>query len=106
MDLARILIATRGEIARRLLAHFSAQGFETVLAFAEPEVDLSYMDDADYTVYLNGKTVEETYANPRRVLSAAIDSGCDVIHPGYFFLYTGLLFVIIIITLFAFICLR
>jgi len=86
MDLARILIATRGEIARRLLAHFSAQGFETVLAFAEPEVDLSYMDDADYTVYLNGKTVEETYANPRRVLSAAIDSGCDVIHPGYCFL--------------------
>jgi acetyl/propionyl-CoA carboxylase alpha subunit len=86
MDLARILIATRGEIARRLLRYYSAQGLETVLAFSEPEVDLSYMDDADYTVYLNGKTVPETYSDPSRVLSAAIDAGCDVIHPGYCFL--------------------
>ena len=86
MDLERILIATRGEIARRLIRYYSAQGMETVLAFAEPEVELSYMDDADYTVYLNGRTVPETYANPQRVLSAAIDAGCDAIHPGYCFL--------------------
>jgi acetyl-CoA/propionyl-CoA carboxylase biotin carboxyl carrier protein len=86
VDIARVLIATRGEIARRLLKHFAAQGFETVLAFAEAEVDLSYMDDADYTVYLNGRSVEETYAHPSRVLSAALDAGCDVIHPGYCFL--------------------
>lgn len=86
MELARILIATRGEIARRLLRYYSDQGMETVLAFSEPEMDLGYMDDADYTVYLSGKTVAETYTDPSRVLSAAVDAGCDVIHPGYCFL--------------------
>ena len=78
-----MLIATRGEIARRLLRYFRERGIETVIGFAEPEVELAYIEDADYPVYLNGRTVAETYANPRRVVSAALDAGCDAIHPGY-----------------------
>ena len=81
-----MLIATRGEIARRLLRYFRERGIETVIGFAEPEVELAYIEDADYPVYLNGRTVAETYANPRRVVSAALDAGCDAIHPGYCFL--------------------
>jgi propionyl-CoA carboxylase alpha chain len=84
--LTRVLIANRGEIAKRLIAFFRAKGIETCVVFSEPDADQPYLDDADYAVYLNGKTVDETYMDPRRVLSAAMDAAADAIHPGYCFL--------------------
>ena len=82
----RVLIATRGEMAMRLIAHFREKGIETVSVFSEPDVDQPWVEEADYPVYLNGQTVEDTYLNARKVLSAAMDAGCEVIHPGYNFL--------------------
>ena len=82
----RVLIANRGEIAHRLIRYFKEQGVETVAVFSEPDAEQPWLDEADYATYLNGRTVEETYKNPRKVLEAALDSGCEVVHPGYCFL--------------------
>ncbi|MFT6142681.1 MAG: acetyl/propionyl-CoA carboxylase alpha subunit [Myxococcota bacterium] len=84
----RVFIATRGEIASRLVAWFKAQDppVETVTMFSEVDAEQPWVDEADYSVYVPGQTVEETYANPSRVIGAAMDAGCDVIHPGYCFL--------------------
>ena len=82
----RVLIANRGEIASRLIRQFRAVGTETAVVFSEPDVDAPWVEEADYPVYLNGKTVAETYLDPMRVVAAACDAGCEAIHPGYCFL--------------------
>lgn len=86
MEIQRVLIANRGEIATRLIQYYKAQGIETVAAFSEPDVDQAWVQEADYPVYLNGRTVAETYLDPMRVVGAALDAGADAIHPGYCFL--------------------
>jgi acetyl/propionyl-CoA carboxylase alpha subunit len=82
----RVLIANRGEIARRLIRHFRAQGVETVSVFSEPDVEQPWVEEADFSVYLNGATVADTYLNADKVVGAAMDAGADAIHPGYCFL--------------------
>lgn len=86
MTIQRVLIANRGEIARRLIRYFKEAGSETVSVFSEPDVEQPWVEEADYPTYLNGYTVAETYLNPMKVVSAALDGGCDAIHPGYCFL--------------------
>lgn len=86
MKLERVLIANRGEVAKRLIRYYAGQGVESVVAFSEPDAEQGYLDEADYAVYLNGRTVRETYMDPHRVVAAAMDAGCDAIHPGYCFL--------------------
>ncbi len=83
---ARVLVANRGEIARRLIRQLKEAGIETVSVFSEPDVEQPYVEEADYSVYLNGKTVAETYLDSSRIVGAAMDAGCDAIHPGYCFL--------------------
>jgi len=70
----RVLIANRGEIARRLIRYYKQRGVESVVAFSEADAEQDYLDEADYAVYLNGRTVNETYLDPQRVVSAAIDA--------------------------------
>lgn len=86
MSFERVLIATRGELARRLIRHYRGLGLETVAVFSEPDVDQPWVDEADYAVFLNGSTVRDTYMDASRVLSAALDAGADLLHPGYCFL--------------------
>lgn len=86
VKVTRVLIANRGEIARRLIRHYAEQGVETCVVFSEADAEQPYLDDADYAVYLNGRTVAETYMDAGRVVSAAMDAGCDAIHPGTCFL--------------------
>lgn len=86
MNVKRVLIANRGEVARRLIEHYRKLGIESVAVFSEADAEQAYLDEADYAVYLNGRSVRETYLDPQRVVSAALDAGCDAIHPGYCFL--------------------
>lgn len=78
----RVLVACRGWIARRLLAFYRSIGIETVAVFSEPDAEASWLEEADFDAYLNGRTVLETYLCPERVVGAAMDAGCDAIHPG------------------------
>ena len=82
----RVLIANRGEVARRLIRYFRERDIETVAVFSEPDAEHPWVEEADYACYLDGVTVPETYLDARKVVSAAMDSGADGVHPGYCFL--------------------
>lgn len=82
----RVLIANRGEIARRLVRFYRDNGIETVAVFSEPDADQPYVEEADYAVYLGGSSPYDTYLNGSEIVGAAFDSGSDLIHPGYCFL--------------------
>jgi len=84
--LRRVLIAHRGAIARRLAAYYRQAGIETVMAFSAPDAEASWLEEADYDAYLNGTTLQETYLDVSRVVAAAMDAGCDALHPGNGFL--------------------
>lgn len=81
----RILLAGRGELTMRLIRTFKARDSETVTVFSEPEVEQPWVEEANYAVYLNGSTVDETYLDEQRVISSAHDAGATIIHPGYCF---------------------
>ncbi|MBE1486476.1 ATP-binding protein [Plantactinospora soyae] len=82
----RLLVANRGEIARRVIATCRARGIETVAVYADPDADSPYVADADVAVRLPGATPAETYLRVDLLVAAAVRTGADAVHPGYGFL--------------------
>lgn len=82
----RLLIANRGEIARRINRTAQAMGISTVAIYADGDVNAPFVLEADTAIALNGKSTGETYLDVGKVLDAATRSGADAIHPGYGFL--------------------
>jgi len=81
-----LLIANRGEIARRVIRTASAMGFTTVAVYAEGDARAPYVAEADRAVALAGRTATQTYLNIDALLAAAATAGADAVHPGYGFL--------------------
>ncbi|TCB98917.1 biotin/lipoyl-binding protein [Micromonospora zingiberis] len=82
----RLLVANRGEIARRIFATCRALGIETVAVHSDADADAPFVAEADRAVRLPGNTPVETYLRIDLILDAARRSGADAIHPGYGFL--------------------
>ena len=82
----RVLIANRGEIARRVIRTAHEMGIATVAVYADGDVGAPFVKEADAAISLNGKTSAETYLNIDKVLDACRRSGADAVHPGYGFL--------------------
>jgi propionyl-CoA carboxylase alpha chain len=82
----RLLIANRGEIARRIARTASAMGIAPVAVYAEGDVDSPHVNEADVAVALPGRSAAETYLNIEALLEAATTAGADAVHPGYGFL--------------------
>ncbi len=81
-----LLIANRGEIARRIIRTASAMGITTVAAYAEGDSGAPYVAEADRAVALPGRSAAQTYLNIDALLAAAAAAGADAVHPGYGFL--------------------
>jgi propionyl-CoA carboxylase alpha chain len=81
----RILIANRGEIARRIIATAHRLGLQSVVVYSEADADAPFVREADLAIALKGNTSAETYLDTEAVLSAAQASGADAVHPGYGF---------------------
>lgn len=82
----RLLVANRGEIARRVFRAARAMGISTVAVYADGDAEAPFVTDADLSVPLGGRTATETYLSAHKVIAAAEVSDADAVHPGYGFL--------------------
>ena len=82
----RILIANRGEIARRVIRTARRLGHETIAVYAEPDAGAPFTGDADHAVLIGPAALADSYLSVERSLAAAADTRADAIHPGYGFL--------------------
>jgi len=82
----KLLIANRGEIARRIIRACKGLGIETVLVVSDPDTPSLAATEAGAVVALGGATARESYLSHAKIIDAAISTGCDAIHPGYGFL--------------------
>jgi len=81
-----LLVANRGEIARRIIRTAREMGIRTVAVHSDVDADLPFVREADTTVLLGGAAPAESYRNTERILQAAKETGAEAIHPGYGFL--------------------
>ncbi len=82
----RILIANRGEIALRILRACRTMGLEAVVAHSEADRDTRAVQLAAESICIGPAEASRSYLSAAAVISAALVSGCDAIHPGYGFL--------------------
>jgi 3-methylcrotonyl-CoA carboxylase alpha subunit len=82
----RILIANRGEIARRILRTAHRLGHETVAVFADPDRHAPFVREATSARRLGPAALDASYLSIDRLLDAAKQSGATALHPGYGFL--------------------
>ncbi len=82
----RILIANRGEIARRILRTAHAMGIETVAVFSEADANALHVREARFSHPLGGNSSADSYLRIDKLLQAAAATGADAVHPGYGFL--------------------
>lgn len=85
-EIRTLLIANRGEIARRIMRTAHEMGLRTAAVYSEPDRDAPYVLEADVAVPLSGSSATESYLDQTQILTAARKVGADAIHPGYGFL--------------------
>ncbi|MDT4991806.1 MAG: propionyl-CoA carboxylase alpha chain [Actinoplanes sp.] len=78
----RLLVASRGEIARRVFATCRLVGIETVAVYTDADSDAPHVTEADYAVHLPGGIPAAAYADGALLITAAQRSGANAIHPG------------------------
>ena len=82
----RLLIANRGEIARRVIRSAHEMGISTAAVYADGDTGAPFVREADTAIALNGTTSAESYLHVDKVLDACRRVGADAVHPGYGFL--------------------
>ncbi len=83
---SKILIANRGEIAVRIIRACREMGVLTVSVYSEADKNALHVALADQSVCIGGAEASQSYLNEKQIISAAILTGAQAIHPGYGFL--------------------
>jgi acetyl-CoA carboxylase biotin carboxylase subunit len=81
-----LLVANRGEIARRVIRTAKRLGVRTIAVYSEADADLPFVAEADEAVLLGPANPAQSYRSVEAVLAAAKATGAEAIHPGYGFL--------------------
>jgi acetyl-CoA carboxylase biotin carboxylase subunit len=82
----KVLIANRGEIALRIIRACKELGIATVAVFSDADTQSLHVRFADEDVCIGPAKSQESYLDPKRIISAAEVTNADAIHPGYGFL--------------------
>ena len=86
MKINKVLIANRGEIARRVLRTLHKLGIKSVAVYSDADRSVPHVLEADESVYLGGSPSSESYLRQDAIIEACLALGVDAVHPGYGFL--------------------
>ncbi len=81
-----VLVANRGEIARRVFATARRMGLETIAVYSEADATAPHVAEADQSVLIGPAAARESYLVAQKIIDAAKETGAEAIHPGYGFL--------------------
>jgi acetyl-CoA carboxylase biotin carboxylase subunit len=84
--LESVLVANRGEIARRVIATARRLGVRSVAVYSEADADLPFVHEADEALLIGPAQPAASYLNSAAILAAARQAGVQAVHPGYGFL--------------------
>src|SRR5256885_10445613 len=82
----RILIASRGDIACRIIKTARRMGIETVAVYSEADRDALHVEMADDAVLIGPPAAAESYLSMEKIIEACRRTGAQAVHPGYGFL--------------------
>ncbi|MFZ1267215.1 MAG: biotin carboxylase N-terminal domain-containing protein, partial [Anaerolineae bacterium] len=82
----RVLIANRGEIAVRIIRACQEMGIRTVAVYSEADAQALHTTLADEAVLIGPPAPGQSYLRAHTIIQAAVERGCQAIHPGYGFL--------------------
>ena len=83
---SKILVANRGEIAVRIIRACKEMGISTVAIYSLADAEALHVSLADECICVGRSTPAESYLNQKNIISAALVTGAQAIHPGYGFL--------------------
>ena len=81
-----VLVANRGEIARRVFRTARRMGIATVAVCSQADADAAHVREADQAVLIGPAAARDSYLVAERIIAAALATGAEAIHPGYGFL--------------------
>ncbi|MCG8443532.1 MAG: ATP-grasp domain-containing protein, partial [Caulobacterales bacterium] len=81
-----LLIANRGEIARRIIRTAGRMGLRCVSVYSDADAEAPHVRESDVAVRIGPAAAEASYLNIDAILEAAAETGADAVHPGYGFL--------------------
>lgn len=81
----KLLIANRGEIAVRIIRACKEMGIRTVAVYSKADAESIHVALADEAICIGEAAAKDSYLNQERIISAAIASKAQAIHPGYGF---------------------